>query len=204
MIFSEETPGTLGILSGYAINDRTAVQLYLAFEDKMRTQRPTVGVWDHILTASKCRKFGAPSISPSAGSKVFYRPQADDFHREYYLGGDFVGAVGDVGVYGEAVLNLPGMGMVASISPTPNPRFTEVLYGGDYILTTADLTLRMEYYHQGRGVTKKTDYDLMKGLSTGQVTSGGRLFACCFGKNFLNYYTFMFGVSSTAMTVALF
>src|SRR5690606_33267100 len=108
---SEETPGTLGLLSSYALNDRTAVQLYLAFEDKMRTQRPAAGEWDHIPYGIKVQKiWGTFDLSFSWIKEVFYRPQANDFHREYYLGGDFVGAVGDVGVYGEAVLNLPRNG----------------------------------------------------------------------------------------------
>lgn len=192
---SEETPGTLGLLSGYALNDRTAVQLYLAFEDKMRTQRPTVGVWDHIPYGIKVQKiWGAFDLSFSWIKEVFYRPQADDFHREYYLGGDFVGAVGDVGVYGEAVLNLPrnGDGRI-DFSGHRTQDLLEYCVGGDYILTTADLTLRMEYYHQGRGVTKKTDYDLMKGLSTGQVLQAEDYLLVALEKNFLNYYTFMFG-----------
>lgn len=45
---SEETPGILGILSGYAINDSIALQAYLAFEDQTRRIRPEAGQWDRI------------------------------------------------------------------------------------------------------------------------------------------------------------
>ena len=107
---SEETPGTLGILASYALNDNTALQVYLAFEDKMRAQRPEAGEWDRIPFGIKAQKiWGAFDLSLSWIKEVFYRPEAQDYHREYYLGADFAGAVGDFGVYGEASLNVPGM-----------------------------------------------------------------------------------------------
>jgi hypothetical protein len=51
----------------------------------------------------------------------------------------------------------------------------------------------MEYYHQGRGLTNKADYDLLKGLSTGQVLQAEDYLLVSLEKNFLDYYTFAFG-----------
>ena len=192
---SEETPGTLGILSSYALNDRTAFQVYLAFEDKTRTQRPEMGEWDRIPFGIKVQKiWDAFDFSLSLIKEVFYRPETQNYHQEYYLGGDFAGAVGDFGIYGEAVLNVPR---------NEDGRFDftghrakdllEYCVGGDYLFSPADLTLRMEYYHQGRGVTNKTDYDFVKGLSTGQLLQAEDYLLVALEKNFLEYCTFIFG-----------
>lgn len=192
---SEETPGTLGILSGYALNDTTAFQVYLAFEDKKRTQRPEAGEWERIPFGIKVQKiWGAFDLSLSWIKEVFYRPEAQAYHREYYLGGDFVGAVGDFGVYGEAALNVPRNDEGRfDFSGHRGQDLLEYCVGGDYIFTTADLTLRMEYYHQGRGVTNKTDYDLLSGLSSGQPLQAEDYLLVALEKIFLNYHTFIFG-----------
>lgn len=192
---AEETPGTLGILSGYALNDNTAFQLYLAFEDKMRTQRPEAGEWDRIPFGIKVQKIWGPfDFSLSWIKEVFYRPEAHDYHREYYLGADFVGAVGDFGVYGEAALNVPrNEDGKFDFSGCQTKDLLEYCVGGDYFFPNADLTLRMEYYHQGRGVTSKADYDLMSGISTGQVLQAEDYLLVSLEKTFLNYYTFTFG-----------
>jgi hypothetical protein len=192
---SEETPGTLGILASYALNDNTALQVYLAFEDKMRAQRPEAGEWDRIPFGIKAQKiWGAFDLSLSWIKEVFYRPEAQDYHREYYLGADFAGAVGDFGVYGEASLNVPRNEEGRfDFSGYRTIDLLEYCMGGDYIFANADLALRMEYYHQGRGLTNKADYDLLKGLSTGQVLQAEDYLLVSLEKNFLDYYTFAFG-----------
>ena len=192
---SEETPGTLGILSGYALNDSTAFQVYLAFEDKIRTQRPEAGEWDRIPFGIKVQKiWGAFDLSLSWIKEVFYRPEADGYNQEYYLGGDFVGAVGDFGVYGEAALNVPrNEEGKFDFSGRHTKDLLEYCVGGDYIFSNADVTLRVEYYHQGRGVTNKADYDLMGGLSTGQLLQAEDYLLVALEKIFLDYHTFVFG-----------
>ncbi|NLY91991.1 MAG: hypothetical protein GX081_10370 [Firmicutes bacterium] len=193
--FSEETPGTLGLLSSYAFNDHTAFQVYLAFEDKMRTWQPEAGEWDRIPFGIKVQKIrGAFDFSFSWIKEVLYRPETQNYHQEYYLGGDFAGAVGNIGVYGEAALNVPrNEEGKFSFSGHQAKDLLEYCLGGDYLFADADLTLRMEYYHQGRGVTKKTDYNLIKGLSTGQLLQAEDYLLVALEKNFLDYYTFIFG-----------
>ena len=73
----EETPGTLGISSGYSLNDSTAFQFYLAFEDKTRTQRPEAGEWDRIPFGIKVQKiWGAFDFSFSWIKEVSYWPES--------------------------------------------------------------------------------------------------------------------------------
>lgn len=195
---SEETPGTLGLLSGYALNDSTALQVYLAFEDKTHTLRPEGGGWDRIPFGVKAQKiWGAFDFSLSWIREVVFQQVAQEYAQEYYLGGDFAGAVGDFGVYGEAALNLPrNEDGEFDFSGRRTKDLLEYCVGGDYVFFATDATLRVEYYHQGRGVTNKADYDLMTGLSTGQVLQAEDYFLVSMEKIFhvrARDYTFIFG-----------
>lgn len=51
--------------------------------------------------------WGAFDLSVSWIREVVYLEEINDYHQEYYLGGDFVGVIGDFGVNGEVALNIP-------------------------------------------------------------------------------------------------
>jgi|SRR5690554_550203 len=192
---SEETLGTLGILFGYALNDSTALQGYVAFEDKTRTHRPENGEWERIPYGLKAQKiWGAFDFSLSWIREVMYQAEAQEYNQEYYLGGDFVGAVGDFGVYGEVTLNVPrNEDGKFGFSGHRTKDLLEYCVGGDYIFFDTDVTLRMEYYHQGRGVTKKADYDFLQGLSVGQELQAEDYLLISLEKLFCDYYKFTIG-----------
>lgn len=191
---SEETPGTLGILSGYTINDSTAVQGYLAFEDKTHRSSPEAGKWENIPYGVKVQKIvGAFDLSVSWIKEVVYKGTA--YYKEFYLGGDFAGAVGDFGIYGEAALNLPRneADTAFDFSGQELSELLEACVGFDYIFSSGDLTVRMEYYHQGRGEPDKAGYDLVKALSEGQGLQAEDYLVVHLEKMFLNYYNFAAG-----------
>jgi hypothetical protein len=182
-------------LSGYALDDSAAFQVYLAFEDQLRSQRPEAGEWDRIPFGIKVQEIrGAFDFSLSWIKEVLYRPEAHDYQQEYYLGGDFAGAVGEFGVYGEAALNVPrNKEGKFDLSGRRTKDLLEYCVGGDYIFSDTEVTLRLEYYHQGRGVTNKAAYDLMGGLSTGQALQAEDYLFVSLERTFLDYYTFIFG-----------
>lgn len=192
---SEETPGTLGILSGYSISNSTALQAYLAFEDKTRTLRPEAGGWDLIPFGVKVQKIrGAFDFSLSWIREVVYLQEAKEYDQEYYLGGDFVGAVGDFSVYGELALNLPrNEDGKFDFSGRRTKDLLEYCVGGDYIFSGKDVTLRMEYYHQGRGETNKANYNLLKGISAGQELQAEDYLLVSLERIFLDYYQLVIG-----------
>lgn len=165
---AEETPGTPAIAASYAVNDRFSIQGYLAFQEKLAKKTSSMDDGDQnnfpfgIKLQATTGKF---DWSVSWTREVLYLN--DDYQRNYYLGADFVGAIGDVGIYGEAAVNFPRNAADTAFEFDGHDleELTEISLGGDYYLDGLETTIRFELYHQGKGEDDKTSYNPMRLLS---------------------------------------
>ena len=153
---SEETPGTLALVPSLYAGSLTFTG-YAAFQDKSHqaVSVPDAGSFENLPFGVKLQAFlGAFDVSAGLIREVLYvvGESESEFEQGWYLSVDADGALGPVGVYAEAVLELP---------PGKSPEESlEVAAGLYYTLIRREGELRLEFYHQGGGKTDPLDYDL--------------------------------------------
>ena len=114
-----------------------------------------------------------------------------EWDREYYLGIDFVGAVWDFGVYGEAALSFPwdDEDEVFELGKKSIEEHLEFCLGLDYMIPEVDVQLRAEYYHAGRGETNKKKYDVADVFSGKKTVHGEDYLFVNADRLFFDYWT---------------
>ena len=85
------------------------------------------------------------------------------YRQTCYLGGDLAGAIGNFGVYTELALSIPSQNgrPVRNFSGYRIRNHLEAVAGFDYTIDALDLETRGEYFFQGGGVKRKSEYDLL-------------------------------------------
>lgn len=188
---AEETPGTPAVMPSYAFNENFSILGYLAFQEKLakKTALLSDGEPDNIPYGIKLQATtGKFDWSVSWIREVFYLN--NDYQKNYYLGADLVGAIGDVGVYGETAINFPCNAADTGFDFEGHDlkELIEISLGGDYFISGADVTTRFELHHQGKGENEKSNYDFMR-LLTGElpILAEDYLFLAA-EKEFSDYY----------------
>ena len=94
-------------------------------------------------------------------------PVNNNYMRSYFLGTDFAGAVGNFGVYGEFAFRIPknSAGTRLSLTDYKIEDNLEAAIGFDYTIPGIDIETRFEYFYQGSGVKRMSDYNLLTVLS---------------------------------------
>ncbi|MBN2443924.1 MAG: hypothetical protein JXJ04_21355 [Spirochaetales bacterium] len=195
---SEETPGTYGIAPSLSIISGLSLEGYLAFQDKSHKTTSVLedGDWNNLPYGIKLLGIlGSFDLSLSWIKEVFYGPRADvpgeyEHRRSYYVGTDFAGGIGDVGVYGEAALHLPQNEDETEFDFRDHEfkDLIEVACGFYYTLPVINVELRGEFYHQGTGVTDKAEYNLMDLFSGEKTLQGEDYLFFYLDKLFLDYF----------------
>jgi len=95
------------------------------------------------------------------------RPANNNYVRNYFLGTDFAGAVGNIGIYGEWAFRIPknSAGTRLTLANYKIEDNLEAVFGFDYSLSGIDIDVRGEYFYQGTGVRRKSEYNLLTALS---------------------------------------
>lgn len=189
---AEETPGTPAIVPSYAFDDRFSLQGYLAFQEKLgkKTASRADGEPANLPYGLKLQATtGKFDWSVGWIKEVLYLD--DGYHRNYYLCGDFVGAIGNVGIYGEAAVNLPRNAADSGFDFDQFDLEEQVALslGGDYYLEGLETTIRFEFHHQGRGEEDKADYDLGYLLSGELAALAEDYFFLAAEKEYSAYYS---------------
>src|SRR6056297_991618 len=187
---SEETPGSTGIQPSLQMGGPLTLSGYLVYEEKSRSAPAGAagGNPDNYPFGLKLQGYRGP-VDWSLGfvKEVLYLGSTSDYRRRYYLGGELFTAVGDGGLYAEAVCRMPGENGTIDFSDEFEwPQPFEVAAGGEYTLD-GGTTLRGEYYFHGAGADDKGDYQPLDLLS-GELSMLGRhyLFAMA-GHTFIDY-----------------
>jgi hypothetical protein len=178
---SDETPGTVAIAPSLSPCDWFALQGYLAFQvrgtDITTAGKALIvldGEWDHLPYGLKLQTIAGPfDISAGFIKEVVLTPGTDDYASSHYFSIDFAGAVFDLGVYGEGVLSAGDP--LFNFSAFDVWQDIEYCIGFDYVVPIIDVTLRGEYYHQGRGESEKSRYDVSRFLN-GELLAEDYLF----------------------------
>jgi len=94
-------------------------------------------------------------------------PANNNYMRSYFLGADFAGAVGNFGVYGEFAFRVPknSAGTHLSLADYKIENNLEAAVGFDYSISGIDIDTRFEYFYQGTGEKRMSDYNLLTVLS---------------------------------------
>lgn len=186
----EETPGSTGILPALQLGGPLTLSGYLVYEEKSRSAPAGAsgGNPDNYPFGLKLQGYRGPvDWSLAFVKEVLYLDGTDEYRRRYYLGGELFTAVGDGGLYAEAVCRMPGENGTIDFSDKFEwTRLFEVAAGGEYTLE-GGTTLRVEYYFHGAGAEDKDDYQPLNLLS-GELAMLGRhyLFAMA-GRSFIDY-----------------
>ncbi|MBA7710659.1 hypothetical protein ES703_119604 [subsurface metagenome] len=162
---SEETPGTIGIVPSLYIGDLLSISGYVAFQDKSHKTSSLEGdgKWNNLPFGIKLQAVTGPfDISAGFIKEVLYNGLS--FQRQYYLSADLDGAVWDLGLYAEAALQLPQAPKGYNIEES-----LEVAAGCYYTIPFVESELRLEYYHQGRGESDRSSYDVSRVLAQEQL-----------------------------------
>jgi hypothetical protein len=169
---SEETPGTLGVVPSVSFLDGLlSLQGYLAFQDKTHSTSPlgVDGNWANLPFGLKLQGIvGSFDLSTSWIKEVrFTQP---GFNRTHYWGADFVGAIWNFGVYGEAAVKMwDETDDKLAFAFESLSDLLELSIGFDYFIQVLEIDTRVEYYHQGPGVQQKSAYDEGKIFSGEQI-----------------------------------
>jgi hypothetical protein len=153
---SEETPGTLAVVPSLYAGSLTFTG-YAAFQDKSHrgVLPPGAESFENLPFGVKLEAFLGPfDVSAGLIREVLVVENDPNpwYDRGWYASLDADGALGPVGVYAEAVLELP---------PGKAPEESlEAAAGLYYSLVRREGELRLEYYHQGAGATDPGGYDL--------------------------------------------
>lgn len=105
------------------------------------------------------------------------------------MGADFVGAIWNFGVYGEAALKMWDEADDKLAFEYENiSDLLEVCVGFDYFIPVLEIDTRVEYYHQGPGVQKKSAYDVDKLLTGEQMVLAEDYLLFYLERTFLDYF----------------
>ncbi len=168
---TEETPGTPAIIPSYTLNEQYSILGYVAFQEKLAKNTAFIsdGKSENIPYGLKLQSAsGKFDWSVSWIKEVLYVNGA--YQKNHYLGADWVGAIGNVGVYGEMALNLPRNAADTAFEFGDNDLkdLIEISLGGDYSISEMNLTTRFELHHQGKGEADILNYNFMR-LLTGEL-----------------------------------
>jgi len=161
---TEETPGTLALVPSLYLGSLTLTG-YAAFQDKSHRALSVEDAesFENLPFGVKLEAFLGP-FDVSAGlirEVLVVEGESDSFYdRGWYVSVDADGALGPVGVYAEAALELP-----PESAPEESLEATAGLY---YSLMRREGELRLEYYHQGGGASDSAGYDFESMLSLQQ------------------------------------
>ncbi|MBA7597297.1 hypothetical protein ES703_04299 [subsurface metagenome] len=188
---SEETPGTLGVVPSVSFLDGLlSLQGYVAFQDKTHSTSPlgVDGKWANLPFGLKLQSIvGSFDLSTSWIKEVMFTQPG--FNRSHYLGADFVGAIWNFGVYGEAVLKMWDEADDKLAFEYENiSDLLEVCIGFDYFIPVLEIDTRVEYYHQGSGVQQKSAYDVGKIFSGEQMVLAEDYLLFYLERSFLEYF----------------
>lgn len=167
LISDSETPGTAAVIPSLQLSPRWSLHGYLAFQDRLRpAQTPQIesdparlpfgvkllsyaGSWDFSIGILKeVSLYDSDPGDPADFAAV---------HR-YYAAGDFIGQVGDFGLYGEWLLQAPAEGNSIDWSGGLKlPEYLQAVIGLEYN-EFENTSLTLEYFLHGPGNTDKTDY----------------------------------------------
>ncbi len=172
--------------------ENLSLQTYLAFQDRSHKTLALAGDadWDNIPFGLKLQAVvGSYDISVSFIKEVNYT--AYGYEHYYYAGADFVGAIWDIGVYGEASLRLPRMadGTPWDFSGNAFSDLIDLAVGFDYTVPLIYVLLHMEYYHYSRGEHDKNNYDIGKLLGQETLMLGEDYVFLYAEKVFETYFT---------------
>jgi hypothetical protein len=186
---SEETPGTFGIVSSYYMGEKSTIIAYLAFQDRSHKNFTTkddergnnlpFGMKTQIITNSFDISFGL--------IKEVLHTQ-DGYQRNYYLSTDCDGGIGDLGLYAETAVRLPVSRTSSSGKEYSFEENLEIAVGGYYTVYGIDTDVRLEYYHQGKGKSRKSKYDIMKILTQEKLVLGEDYLFVSLERPFLYYW----------------
>jgi hypothetical protein len=199
---TEETPGTLGVIPSISIINELSLQGYVAFQDRSHknTALKEDADWSNIPFGIKLKAFiGSFDVSLGWIREVIYNetamPLQDPYFKYYYASLDFAGGIWDIGLYGEACVNIPRNedDTKFELKGHDPSELLDACFGFDYEIPFINTELRMEYYHQGRGRTDKKNYDIMKQLSGMLLVQAEDYLFAYLSKTFLNYYKIAFG-----------
>lgn len=198
---TEETPGTLGIVTGISITDSLYIQGYIAFEDKTHKTNSLItdSDWNNLPYGIKIQGIAGPFdlslswikevsvsglVTNTAPLEILY-----SYNKFHYAGLDFAGAIWNFGIYGEAAIHIP---QDAEFNFNPEgwdiKENLEVCMGFDYSIPVLDIDIRAEYYHQGKGENDKINYAIDKLFTGEQIVLGQDYLFLYLEKVFLDYF----------------
>ena len=159
---AEETPGTLAVSAGFQLPRYYSLQGYVAFQDKYHNSGYSLedGAFDNLPWGWKITGLAGAFDFSFGMVKEVIRAGEGDYLRAYYGTGDFVGALGPFGVYGEAAAAFPGGNSFSLDFQGWDPLSSlEASAGFDYEFDNLEITLRGEYYYYGPGTADPDKYD---------------------------------------------
>lgn len=186
---SEETPGTFGIVSSYYVGEKITISGYCTFQDRSHKNTSLEGdeKWTNLPFGIKIQIITNPfDISCGLIKEVLYNQ--DEYLREYYIIADCDGGIGDLGLYAESAVRLPVNQSDSSRGKYSIEENVEIVVGSYYTLYGIDTDIRLEYYHQGQGESRKSKYDIMKVLSQEQLVLGEDYLFVSLERPFLDYW----------------
>jgi len=185
---SEETPGTFGIVPSFYIGDVVTLTGYLAFQDRSHKtyalkedgdiRNLPFGIKVQVIT-------GLFDISAGIIKEVLYAQES--FQRAYYLSVDLDGGIQNLGLYTETGIYLPVEQSRLSFKGYNLEENLEITTGCYYTLVALDTELRLEYYHQGQGESKKSKYDILRVLTQEQLMLAEDYLFIFFERSFTDY-----------------
>jgi len=167
LISDSETPGTAAVIPSLQISPRWSLHGYLAFQDRLRpAQTPQIesdpanlpfgikllgyaGSWDFSFGIIK----EVSLYDADPGDPVEFTAL-----RRYYAAWDFIGQIGDFGLYGEGLLQAPADGnSIDWKAGIELPEQLQAVIGIEYN-EFENTTLTLEYFLHGPGATDEDDY----------------------------------------------
>ena len=112
------------------------------------------------------------------------------YDKTHYFGTDFAGAIWNFGVYGEAALKMWDESQEnLSFAYDPFLDLLDFCVGFDYFIPILEIDTRVEYYHQGSGVSSKSAYDEDKLLNGEQMVLAEDYLLFYLERTFLDYFS---------------
>jgi len=193
---SEETPGTVGIVPGVSFLDGyLSIQGYVALQDRSHSSSllGNTGNWSNLPFGVKLNGIiGSFDVSAGWIKEVFYNSESDEFYRRHYGTADFAGAIWNFGVYGEAALKTWDESQEKlAFEYDPFLDLLDACVGFDYFIPIVDIDARMEYFHQGSGVTDPGKYEenFAKLISGEQLVLAEDYVLIYLERSFLDYFS---------------